>query len=66
MEQEMKTLAITLGFALCGCEMMPIVIEGAKEAIEFEEDAIIHEIELREKTSIRPSKEDQRSQEKAQ
>jgi hypothetical protein len=44
----MKYVVLISLAILSGCGMMPFVIEEVEEGIEFEQDAIKHEIELRE------------------
>jgi hypothetical protein len=43
----MKYFWFSLLVILSGCSLMPFLIEEIEEGIEFEEDAIKHEIEFR-------------------
>ncbi len=52
----MKYISIFVLVILSSCSMMPFLIEEAEEAIEFEEDAIKHEFELREIHHNEPEK----------
>jgi len=44
----MKYLLVFVLAVMTSCNMMPFVVEEIEEAVEFEIDAIDHEIELRE------------------
>ncbi len=45
----MKYFWLMVLVAFTGCSLMPLFVEEVEELVEFEEDAIKHEIELREK-----------------
>lgn len=42
----MKFIAMISLSIMSGCAMVPFMIEEVKEAVEFEKDAVEHEIEL--------------------
>ncbi len=44
----MKYIYIIMLIMFTSCSMLPFFVEEAEKAIEFEEDAVKHEIELRE------------------